>query len=90
MPQLPGTRVHSGHGWTIDYGLIDHRGEPCPHHIVGPGKGCIQGSLIYRTRVDTRTACLPLRYQAFVHTEVCGELPDAHALGIAKGTGLSS
>ncbi|PXX65330.1 hypothetical protein DFR70_104393 [Nocardia tenerifensis] len=40
--------------------------------------------------MDSDAAGLPLRHQAFVDSEVGRELPDAHALGIAKGTGLFS
>nr|WP_245650790.1 hypothetical protein [Nocardia harenae] len=70
--------------------VLDQRRETCPHDIVGPGEGCIQSGLIDRSWADPGAARLPLRYQAFVHAEMGGELPDTHALGIAKGPGLSS
>ncbi len=38
--------------------------------------------------MDSDATGLPLRYQTFMHTEMGRKLPDAHALGIAKGTGL--
>ncbi|GAA5102352.1 hypothetical protein GCM10023319_68990 [Nocardia iowensis] len=38
--------------------------------------------------MDPDATGLPLRHQAFVYPEMGRELPDAHAFGIAKGTGL--
>lgn len=64
--------------------------EPGPHHIIGPCQGCIECGLIDRTWVYPGRARFPLGHQTFVHTQVGGELPDTHPLGIAKGTGLSS
>lgn len=81
-------RIESWRGSTINKGLIDQRRKPRPHNIVGPGQGRIESGLIDRTWVYLGAAGLPLRHQAFVHTQMRRELPETHPLGIAKGTGL--
>ncbi|MEU6587312.1 hypothetical protein [Nocardia sp. NPDC046763] len=80
--------IETGNGGAVDQGLVDQGREPCPHNIVGPGKGSIEGGLIDGAGMHPIAPGLPFRDQSFVHTQVGGELPDTHAFGIAEGPGL--
>ncbi|WP_245720463.1 hypothetical protein [Nocardia uniformis] len=82
-------RIETGYG-TIDQRLIDHYREPCPHNVVGPGQGGIEGGLIHGAGMNPIPPGLPLRNQAFMDTEMRRELSDTHPLGITKGAALFS